>query len=246
MIANNYWAHTAPDGTTPWDFISGSGYSYVVAGENLAKGFNTSQGVVTAWMGSSSHRANVLSTNFSEVGYATVDGTLQGTQTTLVVAMYAKPTTQKASTAPAKSTPTPVSSTSAPTTTPEPATAKTPKNTAKPKPIAPTKSEEVATDAKEAATSTNDNDGVVEGRSSPFGGLTRPASMYMGLNWGQKVSLYIVGAMLLLITLKHTLIWRNQKRGIRHVWLRGHPIGQVIVLVTALFITIFTGVGAIL
>src|SRR6185436_2631416 len=29
MFANNYWAHIAPDGTTPWYFIKNAGYEYL-------------------------------------------------------------------------------------------------------------------------------------------------------------------------------------------------------------------------
>ena len=41
MFANNYWAHNSPLGKTPWDFILASGYTYTMAGENLAKNFQT-------------------------------------------------------------------------------------------------------------------------------------------------------------------------------------------------------------
>jgi uncharacterized protein YkwD len=34
MVTRNYWAHVAPDGTTPWNFINGAGYVYDEAGEN--------------------------------------------------------------------------------------------------------------------------------------------------------------------------------------------------------------------
>jgi hypothetical protein len=91
MIANNYWGHYAPDGTSPWYFISANGYDYSTAGENLAKDFSTSAGVVTGWMNSPGHRANIMNGAFSEVGYAVVNGTLLGNSTTLVVALYAKP-----------------------------------------------------------------------------------------------------------------------------------------------------------
>ena len=43
MFEKNYWAHVAPDGTQPWDFILGEGYDYIYAGENLAKNFNDSR-----------------------------------------------------------------------------------------------------------------------------------------------------------------------------------------------------------
>lgn len=88
MFAKNYWAHNSPAGATPWDFITGAGYRYTVAGENLAKNFSTSQAVVDAWMASPSHRANILKSNYRDVGLAVVNGTLNGEETTLVVEMF--------------------------------------------------------------------------------------------------------------------------------------------------------------
>lgn len=88
MFAKNYWAHVAPDGKTPWDFIIGSGYRYQVAGENLAKNFQDSTGVVDAWMASPSHKDNLLKTSYKEVGFAVVNGKLLGEDTTLVVQMF--------------------------------------------------------------------------------------------------------------------------------------------------------------
>lgn len=88
MFAKNYWAHVSPDGKTPWDFIVSSGYKYTVAGENLAKNFQDSSGVVNAWMASPSHRDNVLKSSYKEVGFAVVNGKLQGEETTLVVQMF--------------------------------------------------------------------------------------------------------------------------------------------------------------
>lgn len=85
MFARDYWAHNAPDGTTPWVFFQNVGYRYIYAGENLAKDFNDSKGVVDAWMASSSHRENMLSAKYDEVGFAVVNGKLNGQETTLVV-----------------------------------------------------------------------------------------------------------------------------------------------------------------
>lgn len=85
MFAKNYWAHNSPDGTTPWVFIKQSGYSYVYAGENLARGFSSASDVVNAWMASPTHRANILSSNFKDVGFAVKSGVLNGEQTFLVV-----------------------------------------------------------------------------------------------------------------------------------------------------------------
>ncbi|MCX7996229.1 MAG: CAP domain-containing protein [Patescibacteria group bacterium] len=91
MFARNYWAHYGPDGTTPWSFILESGYKYEYAGENLAKNFMFSDGVVDAWMESPTHRENILRKEYTEVGFAVVDGMLNGEETTLVVQMFGTP-----------------------------------------------------------------------------------------------------------------------------------------------------------
>lgn len=90
MFGNNYWAHNSPSGKTPWDFINGAGYAYSVAGENLAKNFSNSAGVVDAWMNSPSHKENILRPQYADIGFAVVNGTLNGEETTLVVQMFGK------------------------------------------------------------------------------------------------------------------------------------------------------------
>ncbi len=92
MFAKDYWAHNSPDGLTPWVFIKNSGYDYVYAGENLAKGFINSEDIVNAWMASPSHRDNLLSENFKEVGFSVKSGTLNGEQTFLVVQEFGNKT----------------------------------------------------------------------------------------------------------------------------------------------------------
>ena len=91
MFEKNYWSHFAPNGTTPWDFILNSGYQYEYAGENLAKNFLFSQGVVDAWMNSPTHKENVLKKEYTEVGFAIVNGMMNGEETTLVVQMFGTP-----------------------------------------------------------------------------------------------------------------------------------------------------------
>ena len=88
MFEKGYWAHNAPDGTTPWDFIHGEGYRYTYAGENLARDFSYSKDVVDAWMASPSHRDNLMRPEYQEIGFAVVNGTLNGSETTLVVQMF--------------------------------------------------------------------------------------------------------------------------------------------------------------
>lgn len=98
MFSKNYWAHFAPNGTSPWYFFSKVGYQYSWAGENLARDFQTSAGVVAGWMASSAgHKENLLNSNFTEIGVAVKNGVLQGEETTLVVQLFAKPVSYTAS-----------------------------------------------------------------------------------------------------------------------------------------------------
>lgn len=71
MFTNQYFSHDAPDGTTYVDLIENVGYPYSRIGENIALGdFSTSAGIVTAWMNSPGHRANMLNGNYTEIGVA--------------------------------------------------------------------------------------------------------------------------------------------------------------------------------
>lgn len=88
MFQNNYWAHFAPDKTSPWKFILENGYDYIYAGENLAKGFVNSKDAVNAWMDSPTHRDNILSDQYEDVGFAIMEGTLQGEETVLIVELF--------------------------------------------------------------------------------------------------------------------------------------------------------------
>jgi hypothetical protein len=91
MFKNGYWAHVSPSGKEPWDFILTEKYDYSYAGENLAKNFNSSKDVVTAWYNSPSHKENLMSKNYDEIGFAVVNGVLDGYETTLVVQMFGRP-----------------------------------------------------------------------------------------------------------------------------------------------------------
>ncbi len=91
MLQNNYWAHVSPTGVQPWSWITSVGYNYSAAGENLAKNYDSSKDTLDAWLASPSHRANILNTHYTEVGFAVVDGNLDGKDTSLVVAYYAQP-----------------------------------------------------------------------------------------------------------------------------------------------------------
>lgn len=79
MITNQYFEHTSPSGKTVVDLANEVGYDYVVLGENLAVGdFTNVQDLLTAWMNSPGHRANILSTSYQDIGVYVAQGTYQG------------------------------------------------------------------------------------------------------------------------------------------------------------------------
>jgi hypothetical protein len=88
MLEKDYWAHIAPDGTEPWKFFIDAGYSYRFAGENLARDFSNAPSAVDAWMASPSHRDNMLSSKYQEVGIAVVEGDMEGVDTTIIVQLF--------------------------------------------------------------------------------------------------------------------------------------------------------------
>ncbi|MBT2283927.1 serine protease [Paenibacillus polymyxa] len=74
MSNNNYFDHQSPTYGSPFDMMKQFGVTYSYAGENIAKGQKTPQEVVTAWMNSEGHRANILSKNFTHIGVGYYNG----------------------------------------------------------------------------------------------------------------------------------------------------------------------------
>jgi hypothetical protein len=244
MFAKNYWAHYAPDGTSPWSFITASGYSYTTAGENLAKDFDTSAGVVNGWMGSSGHRANILNSAFVDTGVAVVNGTLQGSPTTLVVAFYAAPKASAPAPAPAPASTTPTSSSSSSktstktTTTATPAAEPTPApEDATPAPAAePEATKPVVTKLAEVAPATDATAKAIDAQE---------VSLKQSRTWSQNATLFILSTVFLVSVFKHTVVWRTKKSGWRHIWLRAHPAAQYSLLLVAIGANLVSSVGVI-
>jgi uncharacterized protein YkwD len=101
MFAEDYWAHYAPSGKSPWYWFDQAGYVYTLAGENLARDFDTSQGVIDGWMNSPTHRANMLAPGYQDIGIAVMNGVMQGHETTLVVQHFGTTATSNTPVAPA-------------------------------------------------------------------------------------------------------------------------------------------------
>ncbi len=91
MATHGYFAHTSPEGKTPWYWIEQVGYKYKYAGENLAINFSDSKDVTNAWMHSPTHKANITKENYTEVGTGVATGMYKGQKTVFVAQIYANP-----------------------------------------------------------------------------------------------------------------------------------------------------------
>lgn len=88
MVRNGYFGHSAPTGLRFYDFIKASGYTYRKAGENIAVNYSTSKSLVSAWLKSQGHRANVLSDAYTDTGIGIAYGTRNGQKGWFVVEMF--------------------------------------------------------------------------------------------------------------------------------------------------------------
>ncbi|CAL9293958.1 CAP domain-containing protein [Streptomyces sp. SudanB182_2057] len=67
MAARGFFAHTDPDGRTPWDRAARAGVTGLGA-ENIGRGQADAAAVLAAWMDSPENRANILNPGFTAVG----------------------------------------------------------------------------------------------------------------------------------------------------------------------------------
>ncbi|MDR6974111.1 RNA polymerase sigma factor (sigma-70 family) [Streptomyces sp. 3330] len=74
MAARDFFDHTNPDGADPGRRITAAGYRWSTYGENIAKGQQTASSVMTSWMNSEGHRANILNCSFKNIGIGIHDG----------------------------------------------------------------------------------------------------------------------------------------------------------------------------
>lgn len=239
MFAHDYWAHVSPSGVQPWYWIEQAGYSYLYAGENLAKDFNTSSGVVAGWMGSAGHRDNILNANYQNIGVAAVNGTLLGSQTTLVVAMYGSPYS------------------AAPVAPAAPATQSQPTQTVEP---------EVAPAPAPAVTEPTPVAQLTEAEQQPQGqtvdlpltsqtlqsapdvksyNLFRPMLALGNLRATDFASIGLLGVGALINISRHTTVWRLHRDKIKQVWFRSHPLAQAGLLIAAIVMIVIGGYGVV-
>jgi len=91
MAAKGYYAHVSPEGVTPMYWVEKAGYKYLIIGENLVVNRKDAEQVVDAFMGSPGHRANILRTDFTEIGVGVANGTYKGKDATFAVQIFAAP-----------------------------------------------------------------------------------------------------------------------------------------------------------
>jgi uncharacterized protein YkwD len=70
MYTNNYFDHTAPDGSNGGVRIERAGYNWTSFGENIAMGDRSEKEVVADWLQSPRHCKNIMNGNFKEMGVA--------------------------------------------------------------------------------------------------------------------------------------------------------------------------------
>ncbi|HEU4977670.1 MAG TPA: CAP domain-containing protein [Solirubrobacteraceae bacterium] len=77
MVAEDFFDHVSPDGSTLASRLAAVGYDYGAAGEDIGYGTGTdatAAAMVAAWMASAEHRANILEPAFAEVGVGVAPG----------------------------------------------------------------------------------------------------------------------------------------------------------------------------
>lgn len=212
MANRNYWSHNTPDGATPWTFITQAGYNYQAAGENLAYGFDTSGQVITGWLNSPEHKANMLNSNYADVGFGVANAASyqnEGPQT-IVVAMYGRQVAAAPKPAPAPApAPTVTNTVPAPQTTQNTPAQPTPsaddaqedKKDTKPAPVAsPTNN----TPDNPGPSATANNDTASEEKVSRIQLVSQGAAP-----WSAFAMSTLGVACIIIFLFRHSLAWRR-------------------------------------
>jgi hypothetical protein len=236
MFSENYWAHVSPSGIQPWYWFTQAGYAYSYAGENLAKDFETTTGTIAGWMNSPGHKANILNSHYTEVGFSVLNGTLVGGQTTLVVAHYAAPAATATPAPPAAaqtpSKPATLSATPAPTPTPTPEPTPTPA----PSPTA----------SPSASSTPPPVQGNVEPAPPPQNySLFKPLSIGDTLDWSTKITIGLLALLLIVYVVTHLAVWRKGLARWRTTHYRLYASGQVSSLAIAITMLATSGFGKV-
>lgn len=88
MAVNNYFSHTGLDGRTASQRIAAEGYAWSWVGENIAAGQASVSAVMSGWLASAGHCANIMRAEYQDVGVSCVQrsGTTYGRYWTMTLA----------------------------------------------------------------------------------------------------------------------------------------------------------------
>jgi len=73
MADNKFFDHTGSDGSDPGSRATAAGYAWTAIAESIGLGDVNAEDIVNGWMNSPGHRANILSTIYTETGIAIND-----------------------------------------------------------------------------------------------------------------------------------------------------------------------------
>ena len=73
MVTRDFFSHTNPDGDSPWDRLNDAGISFRLAAENIAWGYTSAEAVLTGWLESPGHRANIENCALTHHGVGLAD-----------------------------------------------------------------------------------------------------------------------------------------------------------------------------
>ena len=92
MFTNQYFEHNSPTGDNASKEADKNNYSYITIGENIALGnFDGARGIVTAWMNSPGHKANILNKNYTEIGVYAEQGLYNNQKVWISAQVFGKP-----------------------------------------------------------------------------------------------------------------------------------------------------------
>ncbi len=88
MATNNYFSHTGLDGRSAAQRIAAEGYAWSWVGENIAAGQSSVSAVMSGWLGSEGHCANIMRAEYRDVAVSCVQrsGTTYGRYWTMTLA----------------------------------------------------------------------------------------------------------------------------------------------------------------
>lgn len=96
MAEREYFSHETPDGRRLENFLRDINYKYIYAGENLAIGYFDAESVLSAWKESPTHRANLLDSDYTEIGVGMANGKYLNSPNLFIAQHFGRPTAESA------------------------------------------------------------------------------------------------------------------------------------------------------